>query len=440
MSSNNLRDFLGTRIWRYTDADRRSLPLLKRWGIYLSKVVMLVIRGFTDKGLGMQANSLTYSLFFATIPLLSMVLAVARGFGFADVLQDQLNNTILADTNIVSAIMGMVNRYLETAQGGVFIGVGIIILLWAVYSFFQTAEQSLNSIWDVRQSRSLGRRLMSYLSILILIPLLLIVSSGVNVFLQSIFEGTVWENDSTGRFIQFLVSWAFTLWIYIAIPNTKVTFRAAIIPAVLIGTLFQLLQILSVRIISLLSRTSIVYGAFGGLVILMTLLNWTALLLLIGAQLTYAIQNNSEYDYKEDIDSMSRRYKDFVTLYLLRCIIARFSRGETPYTATELATENRLPARLVRQLLERLIEIGILHRVYIEGKEEQTIQPAMDIHLITVGMVTDRIDAQGTEEFIRGADAKMLAFWDEYKSMRTNTTLYETNELLHCSTAAHSNE
>ena len=80
----------------------------------------------------LRANSLTYSLVFAIIPILAMILAVAKGFGVADLIQQQLNDSFLGETNLVPTIMAMVERYLDTAQGGVFLGVGLIILLWAV--------------------------------------------------------------------------------------------------------------------------------------------------------------------------------------------------------------------------------------------------------------------------------------------------------------------
>ena len=87
------------------------------------------------------------------------------------------------------------------------------------------------------------------------------------------------------------------------------------------GTLFQLLQMFSVYLIALLSRTSIVYGAFATLPILMTFLQYASLLILIGAQMSFAIQNNAEFEYEQDLNSMSRRYKDFVMLYLLSIVI-----------------------------------------------------------------------------------------------------------------------
>jgi membrane protein len=114
---------------------------------------------------------------------------------------------------------------------------------------------------------------------------------------------------------------------------------------------------------------------------------------------------------------MSRRYKDYVMLYLLSTIVKRFEQGEVPQTAQEMAEVNQLPIRLVQQLLVRLEETNIIHRIYVEQAEDETFVPAMDTRLITVGMVMGRISAQGTEEFLKHTPQEMQAFWQRYVQM-----------------------
>ena len=134
--------------------------------------------------------------------------------------------------------------------------------------------------------------------------------------------------------------------------------------------------------------------------------------------MSFAIQNNEQFEYEKDLEVMSRRYKDFVTLYLLYSIIRRFENDELPYMAKELAHDNNLPIRLVIQLLNRLVEVGLLRTVYVEQKEEKTYQPALDTHQITVGMVIERIDRQGSEEFLQGATPQMQAFWQRFRQLK----------------------
>ena len=430
---SQITEFVRYDMWRRTTTELDTW--YKRLGYRIARTITLVVRGFTSKNLNDQAKALTYSLIFAVIPILAMIVAVAKGFGVADVIEKQLNASFLGETNMVPTIMSMVERYLETAQDGVFIGIGILILLWAVYSFFQSVEAAFNRIWNVKKSRSILRQATTYIAIVVIIPVLIVCSAGIDIFVNTTVESTIhvealhdFFHTSGVKMLQFALCWLFFTWMYVAIPNTKVRFWSGFIPGVLMGTLFQLLQMLSVYLIALLSRTSIVYGAFASIPILMTWLQWTCLLILIGAEMSYAIQNNEQFEYEQDLNSMSRRYKDFIMLYLLSRIVKRFEAGEAPYTAHELAVRDHLPIRLVNRLLSRMVETFVLREVYQEGDEDKAYQPALDTHKISVSMVMDRIDMQGTEEFLQAPSEDMQAFWEHFLVLKEKD--HELNNIL----------
>lgn len=420
--------FLRYDMWRVTATEFDGF--FQRLGYIIIRTIVLVARGFTSKNLNDKAKALTYSLIFAIVPILAMIVAIAQGFGVADVIENQLNKSFLGETNLVPTIMEMVQRYLDTAQGGVFIGIGILILLWAIYSFFQSVETAFNKIWNVHKSRSILRQVTTYVTIVVLIPVIVVCSAGITIFLNTTIESTLhvealhhFFHTSGVKFLQFAMCWLLFTVMYVGIPNTKVRFLSALIPGVIMGTLFQLLQMLSVYLIAFLSRTSIVYGAFATIPILMTWLQYTSLLILIGAEMSYAIQNNEEFEYEQDLNRMSRRYKDFVMLYLLSVIIKRFEADEAPLTAHELAIRDHLPIRLVNQLVGRMVETGILREVYTdEEEEEKCYQPALDTHKISVGMVIGRIETQGNELFLQKPTEEMQAFWDKYIELKEKHT------------------
>ena len=416
----HIRDFVQYDLWRHSRAEISDRH--KRVWYKVLQTVILVVRGFRDKDLNVRANALTYSLLFAIVPIIAVMLAIARGFGFEQVIEMKLNQSFLGETNLVPTIMEWVDRYLETAQGGVFIGVGLVVLLWAVYSFFRMVETSFNEIWNVRQSRSFGRQFVNYLAILFLVPVLMIVTSGLSFLLGSAASNPLllvieplrrW----TLRILPFVVASGIFTWMYIAIPNTKVHFVSAVVPGVLVGVLFQLIQMLSTYLMMFFTRTSVVYGAFAAIPLVLIWLHISCLLLIVGAELGFAIQNNEMFAYERDLLGMSRRYKDYVMLYLLTIIVHRFEADEVPLTAHELAQQNRLPIRLVLQLLSRLEEVHVVREVYVEDKEDTTYVPALDTHRITVGMVLDRVSAQGTEQFLRGTPPEMQRFWQRYQDI-----------------------
>ena len=395
----------------------------KRWLYRFLQTIILVARGFKDQVLVVRANSLSFALLFAFIPMMALIYAIARGFGFEETVKSTISSSFLAEANVAPVLLEWIERYLETARDGLFLGIGLIVLIWAVYAFFNMLENSFNSIWNVKQSRSFARRMTNYVMTLLLVPVLVVVTSGISIFLNStevlasVLDGIVPIRKFMLRFLPFVATTGVFTWIFIAIPNTKVKFSSAIIPGILMGLLYQVVQALSMYLVVLFTRMSFVYGAFSAIPLVLIWLHITCWLLLIGAELAFAIQNNDMFAYEKDLKAMSRRYKDYVMLYLLSVIIRRFEAGEAPQTAQDMAADNQLPIRLVQQLLSRLEETVIVRRVYIEDEEEQAFIPALDTKSITVEMVIGRISAQGTEEFLQHTPAEMQAFWQRYQQM-----------------------
>ena len=426
-------DFVRRDLWRTTTSE---LDQSRRFGVQVLKTLVISARGFSENDISMRANSLTYSFMFAVVPILSLFLAVARGFGFEQIIETYLKNSFIGqyDTKLVDVIMGFVQRYLETAQGGVFLGIGILILLWAVYSFFLNVESSFNKIWQVQKSRNPLRQLTSYIMILLAIPIMMIVSSGISILVNTKLADAQFIDMSAFhefviKFLPWLTMWLLFVLMYKGIPNTKVRWNAAIIPGVMIGTLAQLLQMLGVYIFMFLGRTSVVYGAFAIVPLLLTWVQWLSLLILFGAELSYSIQNNEHFDYQIDIDRMSRRYKDYLTLYICYCIVKRFEKGGEPYSAGALAQENHLPVRVVNQLIGRMREVHILNKVHPIGSDgEAQYQPAMDINHLTVGVLFEHIEKGGSERFFRSLSEEMDPFWSRWLELKKKD--YNFNQCL----------
>ena len=416
-----IREFIQYDLWRQPHMELHAPK--KRWLYRFLQTIILVARGFKDQVLVVRANSLSFALLFAFIPMMALIYAIARGFGFEEIVKSTISSSFLAEANVAPVLLEWIERYLETARDGLFVGIGLIVLIWAVYAFFNMLENSFNSIWNVKQSRSFTRRMTNYVMTLLLVPVLVVVTSGISIFLNStevlasVLDGIVPIRKFMLRFLPFVATTGVFTWIFIAIPNTKVKFSSAIIPGILMGLLYQVVQTLSMYLVVLFARMSIVYGAFSAIPLVLIWLHITCWLLLVGSELAFAIQNNDLFAYEKDLKNMSRRYKDYVMLYLLSVIIRRFEVGESPQTAQEMAAENQLPIRLVQQVLSRLEETVIVRRVYVEDEEEQAFIPALDTKSITVEMVIGRISAQGTEEFLQHTPAEMQAFWQRYQQM-----------------------
>ena len=125
-----IREFIQYDLWRQPHTAIHS-PKKRLWYRTLQTII-LVARGFKDQVLVVRANSLSFSLLFAFIPMMALIYAIARGFGFEEVIQEILSGSFLDEANIAPVLIDWIERYLETAREGLFLGIGLIVLIWAV--------------------------------------------------------------------------------------------------------------------------------------------------------------------------------------------------------------------------------------------------------------------------------------------------------------------
>ena len=98
-----------------------------------------------------KASALTYYTMLAIVPIFALFLAIGKGFGFAETIEGFVNKLIGDNPEITNIVMGFVNNYLDQTQGGLFVGFGIGLLLWAVLNMFRQIEANFNDIWNVKK-------------------------------------------------------------------------------------------------------------------------------------------------------------------------------------------------------------------------------------------------------------------------------------------------
>ena len=135
-------NFIRFDIWRITEYE---LTKSRRYFYRVVKTIILATRGFVVDNLNVRASALTYSILFAMIPLFALIIAIAKGFGVDKLIENSLQGTFIGQANLVPTVMGFVQRYLESTQGGLFIGIGIAILFGSVMNFFFIESQSITT-------------------------------------------------------------------------------------------------------------------------------------------------------------------------------------------------------------------------------------------------------------------------------------------------------
>ena len=177
--------FLTYDIWRITE-DEVTKTTFSLYNII--KTIYLCINRFTKDRLVNKASALTYSTLLAIVPILAIVFAIARGFGFDNLMESQIVQGFGGPSETTEVIFQFVNSYLSQTKNGIFIGVGLIMLLWTVLNLINNMEITFNRIWQVKKARSMYRKITDYFSMLLLIPLLLVVSGGLSIFMSTMLK------------------------------------------------------------------------------------------------------------------------------------------------------------------------------------------------------------------------------------------------------------
>ena len=218
--------------------------------------------------------------------------------------------------------------------------------------------------------------------------------------------------------------------LYIAIPNTKVRFKNALIAGIIAGTAFQLFQTLYINGQVYLARYNAIYGGFAAIPLLLLWIQISSLIVLLGAEISYASQNLRHFDYEIDTETISNRYKKYLTLFVSYIIVKRFEESKPPLTVDDIVSEYKLPIRLLNQILSSLTESGVIIEVYNDENKRKSYQPAIDINKLTVNMMYSKIDMKGSELFLEYKNEKMDIFWHKMLEIQKKTDELRENILI----------
>ena len=397
-----IKAFLLDEIWRVTDDEVSK----KRGMIYNAlKIVTLSIKEFAERRIVNMASALTYSTLLAIIPILAILFAIARGFGFANLLEDQFRVTLQGQALTAETILSFIDSYLSHAQSGIFIGVGLIMLFYTVLLLTYNMERTFNYIWQVKKQRTLYRKITDYFSMLFLLPLLILLSSGISIFIST-FMKNIAEFALLAPVVKFFVrltpfvlTWGMFTALYIFMPNTKVKLKYAILPGILAGSGFQLFEYLYIGSQIWVSRYNAIYGSFAAIpmFLLWAQISWS--ICLYGAQLSYVAQNIRNFSFSKETENISRRYHDFLCILIMSLICKRFQTDLPPYTAETLSDEHKIPIRLTRIILYELQVINMIFETPVNDDEEMAYLPSVDINQLNVAMLLKRLDKTGSEAF-----------------------------------------
>jgi membrane protein len=386
-------------IWQVQREDISPL----RYLLYeVIKKVLLAVEYFTTKRMMDSAAALTYSTLLAIVPIMAVVFAIARGFGYNKYIETWFREALSSQPQVAEAIIGFVNSYLVHTKSGIFLGIGLLFMLWTVIMLISNIEKAFNDIWQVSTPRSIFRTITDYMAMFLLAPIIIVVTSGISIMMATFANG-IGETLIVGptlrfflRLLPYIIMSGVFIALYVFMPNTKVNIKSAIIPGILAGVAMQGLQLVYIHSQIWVTGYNAIYGSFAALPLFMlwVQISWT--ICLFGAELAYTNQNLEKFAFRASTDDLSHRYRLLLSAYLMTLICRRFEEGKKPYTALELKLETNIPIRITHDLLENLTRVHLLSEMTNDEKGTEAVyQPAESTARLSVGMMIDRLEAEG---------------------------------------------
>jgi membrane protein len=374
------------------------------------RIIVLAARGFSNDKVQLRASALTFYSLLSVIPVVAIAFAIAKGFGLDQNLGQLITDKFQTNQELMKEILKIATTAIDETRGGYMAGIGVIILFWSVMSLLEHIESSFNHIWQIRSSRPWYRKFTDYLTIMLIAPVFIILSSSITVFISTELADYISQAPILKffkpvisfliKFTPYFLSWITLSVLYIIMPNAKVKFVPALISGIIAGTIMQFTFWLYIDLQFGISKLSAIYGSFAAVPLFIIFLQTTWIVVLLGAELSFANQNVSRYEFESEALNISNYQKRALVLMIMHMIIRNFSIGEKPISAEYIAITLKIPVRLARDILQDLNNVNLVSIIHEHDQKEQLYQPALDINRLTVSYVFKRLDKEGVGQIM----------------------------------------
>jgi membrane protein len=374
------------------------------------RIIVIAARGFYNDKVQLRASALTLYSLLSIIPIVAIVFAIAKGFNVVDKIKILVEEKFPSQQENFKWLWTEAEKAINGTSGGYMAGIGIIIFFLAVMSLLNNIESSFNHIWQIRSARPWHRKFTDYLTIMLIAPVFIILSSGINFFISTqlpeyminapildFFKPVI---SFLVKFAPYLLSWIALTVLFIVMPNAKVKFVPALISGVIAGTILQGIQWLYIDLQFGITKLGYLYGSFAAVPLFLVWLQTSWIVVLLGAEISFANQNISRYEMESEALNISNYQKRALILMILHMVIRNFSLGEKPISSSYIAANLKIPVRLAREILQDLSSVNLVSEIHEHEEKERLFQPAIDINKLTVSYVFSKLDKKGIEQIM----------------------------------------
>lgn len=405
MKINELYTFFTDTIFRRKDTEWRNPAA--RLLVRFYKLIYFMVRGLMSHGTLVRSAALTYYTVMSIVPVVAVIFAVVKGFGFSDRLQTSLYELFPQQAEVLDYLFSFVDNALARTQGGLVATVALVMLFWSIIQVFSSIESAFNNIWEVKSTRSIARQWGDYLAVILIVPILWVVANSVGRYTKELLGENTWYFLMLSKFMSMIFIWIMFTLLYLIIPNAKVKLRSALTAGIAAGTIFLLFQWGYVYAQKAMTSYNAIYGSFAALPLFLIWIQISWEILLIGGELSFTYQNIARFGEEQEWRHISYDQRRQVMLATMLLIVRNFRDRGGAIPVDELREKLNLPTRVVNDVLFQLTCAGQLIEVHKSDDERETsYAPAYDITQMTVYGLLQAVEQHGDKrlEFTPSAD------------------------------------
>ena len=311
---------------------------------------------------------------------------------------------------VAPGVSRLINNFATSARSGTVGGLSFITLVVIIILLFGAIEDVFNDIWGVRRTRSWLMRIVFYWAILTLGTVIFSAALGtlsaaslVNIFKDNLPFGP--QMYMVVRFILpalavVVIVGTLTLF-YRFVPNTHVYWRAAFAGALTMCVLLLGNNMIAFAYFRRIEITQSLYGSLGIVPVLMFGLYVFWFIVLVGGQVSYAVQNVHFRNSQAAWNTLSHTTRERLSLVVLLTIARRFQACMPPCTVSQLGATIKAPTQILNECLNRLTDLRLISPVPPSAKDEASsnflYQPARPLNRITLGDFKELFENTGVD-------------------------------------------
>lgn len=388
-----VKQFITCDLW---ELEPNSLSKARRHGLKFLRVCMLVIKGYKEDNCPLHTSALTFISVMALVPFLVILFAIAKGIGFEQGSELLLKSAAEMPQAFQEALITVL-KTVESASAGALGSVSTVIFLWIAIKMLSNIEETFNLVWGVKTPRTLIDKIRNYIVIIVATPVLLIVASAGQPVIMGFADKLAWMGPFLKIGLQavpvFTMALAFSI-VYVFLPNTKVKFSAAFTGAFVAALLSAAFQYGIIKLGIGISRINTTYGTLAAIPFFLFWVQISWMILLMGAEVAFSVQNAGTYAHERLAVNPSARSRLCLGFALMKRITDAFASGKGPFDTISYGTANRIPVRLINDVISILATNGLV----AEAAEKQGCYTLLrDPADVTARAILDAILNEGTD-------------------------------------------